>query len=446
MVIRTKGKKEKEKVFTGEYPRFIKAEEALLASLILHPENFYQISDKITKEDFFLKKHEIIYDAICKLTNENRQIDLVAIADLVKDHVSYEELSTIIQNIPDIINIEQYAKVIKDKSILRKLIDASNSALVDCLKQEKEPSEILEEIDKQIYEIYIGSAKEDFIPLSTIVNKNLKNLEALRDEKRYVSGISTGFDKLDELTCGFQPSDFIIIAGRPSTGKTSFALSISLNMAAKGRAVGFLSLEMSKEQLGLRLLCANANLDLQKVRSGYLGSEDYAKLAISAQELEKYKIYIDDSTPTFINEIRAKCRRLQKNFGLDILFLDYIQLIQTHDQYENRNLQLGAISATLKSIAKEFNIPVVALSQLSRNPERKRGKDAKPTMADLRESGNLEQDADLVIILYRNNELDQNNLAEVIIEKQRNGPRGSFNLVFIKSLTLFMEPAGQEFP
>jgi replicative DNA helicase len=427
----------------GEYPRSISAESSLLASIILHPENYYQVSDTITADDFFLEKHKKIYSAIEKLVNEGKPIDMVAIADIIAPSISYEEFYSVLENIPDIIHIEEYARIVKEKSILRKLMETSSNVMAECLKQEKDTTEILENVDKKIYEIFIGAAKSDFVPISEIAEKNLKYLEEISKEKHFITGISTGFDRLDELTSGFQPSEFIIIAGRPSTGKTSFALSLSLEMGLKRRKVGFISLEMSKEQIGLRLLCAHANVELNKVRSGYLSAEDFRFLAESTQELEKANIYIDDSSPYYIHELRAKCRRLMKTQGLDILFIDYIQLLKTKERYENRNLQLGAISAHLKSIAKEFKIPVVALSQLSRNPERRREKDIRPTMADLRESGNLEQDADLVILLYRNKEMDENNMAEIIIDKQRNGPTGSFKLVFLKKFALFKEPSGE---
>ncbi len=429
----------------GEYPRSITAESSLLASIILHPENFYQVSDLISADDFFLEKHKKIYSAIEKLINEGKSIDMVAIADIISPSVSYEEFNSVLENIPDIIHIEEYARIVKEKSILRKLMEVSSNAIAECLKQEKDTTEILENVDKKIYEIFLGTTKEDFVPLSEIAEINLKHLENISKEKHFITGVPTGFDRLDELTCGFQPSEFIIIAGRPSTGKTSFALSLSLEMALKGKKVGFISLEMSKEQIGLRLLCAHANVDLSKVRSGYLSSEDFKFLAEATQELEKANIFIDDSAPYFLHELRAKCRRLLKTQGLDILFIDYIQLLKTKEKYENRNLQLGAISSHLKSLAKEFKIPVVALSQLSRNPERRRDKEARPTMADLRESGNLEQDADLIILLYRNKELDEKNLAEIIIDKQRNGPTGSFKLVFLKAFAAFREPAVEDY-
>lgn len=428
------------KPLDGEYPRSISAEASLLASIILHPENYYQVSDIITEDDFFLEKHKRVYAAIEKLVNEGKPIDMVSIADIISPSVSYEEFYAILENIPDIIHIEEYARIVKEKSTLRKLMEISSGLMNQCLKQEKETAEILEEVDKKIYEVFLGSTKEGFVPLKEIVEKNLKHLEDISKEKHFITGISTGFDKLDEMTAGFQPSDFIIIAGRPSTGKTSFALSLTLEMARKGKNVGFISLEMSKEQIGLRLLCANASVDLSKVRSGYLSAEDFKYLATSTQELERLNIFIDDSTPFYMHELRAKCRRLMKTHGLDIIFIDYIQLLKTREKYENRNLQLGAISATLKSIAKEFKIPVVALSQLSRSPEKRREKDARPTMADLRESGNLEQDADLVILLYRNKEMDENNMAEIIIDKQRNGPTGAFKLVFLRNFAIFREP------
>lgn len=428
------------KPIDGEYPRNISAEASLLASIILHPENYYQVSDIITEEDFFLEKHKKVYAAIEKLVNEGKPIDMVSIADIIAPSVSYDEFYTILENIPDIIHVEEYARIIKEKSTLRKLMEISSTLMAQCTSQEKETTEILEEVDKRIYEVFLGSTKEGFVPLSEIVEKNLKHLEDISKEKHFLTGISTGFDKLDEMTAGFQPSDFIIIAGRPSTGKTSFALSLSLEMARKGKSVGFISLEMSKEQIGLRLLCANANVDLSKVRSGYLSAEDFKYLATSTQELEKLNIFVDDSTPFYIHELRAKCRRLMKTHGLDILFIDYIQLINIKGKFDNRNIQLGAISSNLKSLAKEFKIPIVALSQLSRNPEKRRDKEARPTMADLRESGNLEQDADLVILLYRDKELDEKNMAEIIIDKQRNGPTGAFKLVFLRSFALFKEP------
>lgn len=431
------------KILDGEYPRSINAEVSLLASIILHPENYYQISDIVTEEDFFLDKHKKIYSAIEKLINESKPIDMVAIADLISPSVPFEEFNSILENIPDIIHIEEYARIVKEKSTLRKLMEVSSNVMAECLQQEKETAEILESVDKKIYEIFIGAQKKDFVSISEIAEDNLKHLEKISGQKHFITGISTGFDKLDELTSGFQPSDFIIIAGRPSTGKTSFALSLSLEMARKEKKVGFISLEMSKEQIGLRLLCANASIDLKKVRSGFLSTSDFKFLAESTQELEKLEIFIDDSTPFYLHELRAKCRRLMKTKGLDILFIDYIQLLKTKERYENRNLQLGAISANLKSIAKEFKIPVVALSQLSRNPEKRREKDTRPTMADLRESGNLEQDADMVILLYRNKELDENNMAEIIIDKQRNGPTGSFKLVFLRNFAIFKEPTAE---
>lgn len=432
--------KDMSKVFDGEFPRSISAEESLLASIILHPESYWQIADSITEEDFFLEKHKRIYSAIGKLIEESKPIDLISIEEIVKPYISAEELYSIIEKIPSVIHIEEYARIIKEKSVLRKLMEISNETLKECITELKDPDEILEKVDRNLYEIFISSVKSDFESISSIVERNVKHLEAIGTEKHFISGIATGFDKLDELTGGFQKSDYIIIAGRPSTGKTSFALSMSLEMAKRGKKVAFISLEMAKEQIGLRLLCANSGIDLKKVRSGYLSAKDFKDLVQSANEIEKLKIFVDDTTPYYIHEIRPKCRKLMKTEGIDILFIDYIQLIRTKERYDTRNLQLGAISSTLKSIAKEFNIPIVALSQLSRNPEKRREKDIRPTMADLRESGNLEQDADLVLLLYRNKELDEKNMVEVILEKQRNGPTGSFKLVFMRPFTLFREP------
>jgi replicative DNA helicase len=287
-----------------------------------------------------------------------------------------------------------------------------------------------------------------FVPIKDVIKENLEALEKAHERGGgYLQGVPTGFSKLDEYTTGFRGGELIFIAGRPGMGKTSFALSMALNMAKKGATVGFLSLEMPRDQLGLRLLCAESGVDLQKARSAYLGKQDFALFAEAVEVLHKLPIYIDDSSDLDVLSLRTKSRRLKKDKGLDIVFIDYIQLMRSHARFENRNLELGAMSRGMKALSKELSIPVVALSQLSRNPERRREKDARPQLSDLRESGNLEQDADLVLMIYREEmvkkDTDKKNQAEIIIAKQRNGPTGNFNVAFIKEAALFMDLASE---
>jgi replicative DNA helicase len=276
-----------------------------------------------------------------------------------------------------------------------------------------------------------------------VVEENLKTLEQMGANRAHITGIATDFTKLDEYTCGFHPGELVYLAGRPGTGKTSFALAMTVNIAKLGKTVGFFSIEMAREQLGMRLVCGEAQIDIQKYRRGYLRKDDYGPFAEAVDTLSRLPIYIDDAPNLDVLELRTKCRRLKREKGLDIVFIDYIGLLRPHGRFENRNLELGAMSRSLKALAKEIQTPIIALSQLSRNPERRKGIDAKPALSDLRESGNLEQDADLVILIHREKEDPtkpeaHKNQAEIIIAKQRNGPTGSFHLAFIKELALFM--------
>jgi replicative DNA helicase len=425
-----------------EVPKSLDAEVSVLASILLDGQSLYRVSDFLRAEDFYSEKHQTLYRAILDLVELGRNVDLVTLADHLKDRMETSEIAALIDTVPDFAHIEDYAQIIKQKSTLRTLIEVSSKTIGECYSAGRDVKEILDEAEGKIFAIAESSIRSAFVHIKPILNENLLALEQAGARGGFLTGIPTGFDKLDEYTSGLRGGELVFIAGRPGMGKTSFALSIALNMAKKGFTTGILSLEMPKEQLGLRLLCAEAQVDLQKARSGYLAKQDFSLLAEAVEELHKLPIYIDDDPNLDILSLRTKCRRLKRDKGLDIVFIDYIQLMRSHTRFENRNLELGAMSRGMKALSKELAIPVVALSQLSRNPERRREKDARPQLADLRESGNLEQDADLVLMIYREelvkHDTDKKNQAEIIIAKQRNGPTGNFHVAFIKELALFM--------
>ena len=425
-----------------EVPKSLDAEASVLASILLDGQSLYRVSDFLRAEDFYSEKHQTIYRGILELVEAGGNIDLVTLAEQLKGRLDAAEIAELTDTVPDFAHIEDYAQIIKQKSTLRSLIEVSSRTIGECFGAGRDVKEILDEAEGRIFEIAESSIRTAFVPLNDILKENLKALEKAGERGGFLTGIPTGFDKLDEYTSGFRGGELIFVAGRPGMGKTSFALSMALNMAKKGYTTGVLSLEMPKEQLGLRLLCAEAQVDLQKARAGYLGKQDYSLLAEAMGVLHKLPIYIDDDPNLDILSLRTKCRRLKRDKGLDIVFVDYIQLMRSHTRFENRNLELGAMSRGMKALAKELAMPVVALSQLSRNPERRREKDARPQLSDLRESGNLEQDADLVLMIYREElvkkDTDKKNQAEIIIAKQRNGPTGNFHVAFIKELALFM--------
>jgi replicative DNA helicase len=431
-----------------EVPKSLDAEASVLGSILLDAQSLYRVADFLRAEDFYSEKYQTMYRGILDLVEAGRNVDLVTLADQLKGKLSLQEISALTDTVPDFAHIEDYARIIKQKSTLRTLIEVSSATIGECYKTGRDVKEILDEAEGRIFEIAESGIRTAFIPIKEVITDNLKALEQAHERGGgYLQGVPTGFSKLDEFTTGFRGGELIFIAGRPGMGKTSFALSMALNMAKKGASVGFLSLEMPRDQLGLRLLCAESGVDLQKARSAYLGKQDFALLGEATEVLQKLPIYIDDSSDLDVLSLRTKCRRLKKDKGLDIAFIDYIQLMRSYARFENRNLELGSMSRGMKGLSKELSIPVVALSQLSRNPERRREKDARPQLSDLRESGNLEQDADLVLMIYREEmvkkDTDKKNQAEIIIAKQRNGPTGNFHVAFIKEAALFMDLASE---
>jgi replicative DNA helicase len=349
--------------------------------------------------------------------------------------------------VPDVGNVEHYARIVKEKSTLRRLIFAGRRAVEHGLAQEKGAEELLGEITGEIFSIADDSVREAFTQIGQVVKHNLEVIEQARNRQGMLSGLATGYTELDRMTSGFQATDLIILAARPSVGKTSLALNIAQHVALReGKAVGFFSLEMSKEQLGFRVLCSEADVDAKKVRDGYASKEAIGRLVLAQTKIAGAKFYVDDQGALSVPTMRAKAQRLKREAGLDVLIVDYLQLMAGHGRFDNRTQEVSQISRGLKLLAKELHVPIVALSQLSRQPESRKGDQKKPQLADLRDSGSIEQDADLVIFLYREELYDRNTerkgIADVIISKQRNGPTGEFPLVFLPDHMTFANYAG----
>jgi replicative DNA helicase len=353
-------------------------------------------------------------------------------------------ITALVDGVPRSTNVEHYARIIKEKSTLRRLIFSANKIVTTAYEGADEADLILDRAEHAIFAIADDKVREGFVSLRDLARSSLETIEKLHARKDLVTGVPTGFTDLDELTSGLQPSDLIIVAARPSMGKTSLALNMAQHVGTKtDMTVGVFSLEMSKEQLFLRLLTAEARIDARRLRGGFLGERDWGRLSQAIGTLSDSKIFIDDTPSIGVLEMRAKCRRLKSEHGLHLVVIDYIQLMQGRGRFENRTLELASISRSMKGLAKELNVPIVVLSQLSRAPESRA--DHRPQLSDLRESGALEQDADVVLFIYREDLYaekgqaapDNQGVAELIIGKQRNGPTGVVRLAFVREFTRF---------
>ncbi len=426
------------------------AERSILGAILLDNNIYSQASEHLKSEHFSLDAHRRIYSRIFDLQESGRPVDLITLCEELTLRKELEAvggvayLSSLTEGLPQRANIEQYVKIVKDKSLLRSLITAANSAIARAMDQSEPAEEIIEGAEADIFKIAEDRIGVGFLGVKEIVKGSFGSIDEFYKHGQRITGLETHFGDLDSMTSGLQPSDLIIIAARPSMGKTAFALNIAENVAVMDRKiVGVFSLEMSKEALLLRLLCSQARVDSHKLRTGFLSREDVTKLTDALGELSQAKIFIDDTPGISLSEMRAKARRLtQKEGGLDLLVVDYLQLMSGGGKrYENRTQEVSAISRGLKALAKEMRVPVIALSQLSRAPE-SRGGDHRPQLADLRESGSIEQDADVVAFIfreevYKQDDPDLEGLAELIIAKQRNGPTGKVDLAFIKRSTRF---------
>jgi replicative DNA helicase len=421
---------------------------AVLGAVLLDNNAFSIATESVTAEAFYKKANADIFAAMASLAQREEAIDIITLSEELKKLGSYQSvggaayLTNIMDNVHTAANAEYYANIVLQKFILRRLITISSQLATQCYAAERDASEILDDAEKHVFEIAQQGLFKGFQPIGNIIKDKFKNIEELYQSGKHVSGLPSPFDELDSYTSGFQNSELIIIAGRPGMGKTSFALNLAQYLAIKEKIpVGIFSLEMASDQLVLRLLCSEARVDSNRLRTGYVKSTEYAELALVAGYLAEAPIFIDDSAGTSMMELRAKARRLKAEANVGMILVDYLQLVSVKERVENRQQQISLISRGLKALAKELEIPVVALSQLSRAVE-SRGGDKRPMLSDLRESGSIEQDSDVVLFLYRpevyeGEDSDNAGTAELIIGKQRNGPTGTVNLAFLKEYTRF---------
>jgi len=429
-------------------PHNAEAERTVLGAVLVDNSAFNSAAELLTRDDFYREAHRRIFDAMAVLAERSEPVDLVTLKDELTRGAALEGvggasyLGSLVDGVPRITNVEQWSRIIKEKAILRNLIHASNRIVQSCYEAGEDAAEILDRAEKSIFDLAEERIRQGFVGIREIVKGSFRTIDQLSQSRDLVTGVPTGFVDLDEKTTGLQKGDLIIVAGRPAMGKTSLCLNIAQNASRRtGEAVGLFSLEMSKEQLVLRMLCSDARVDAHRLRTGGLGEKDWARLAKAYAELSACNIFIDDSASVTPLEMRAKCRRLKAEHGLGLVIVDYIQLMSLGGRVENRQQEIAAISRSLKGLAKELAVPVVALSQLSRAPEARGKGEKRPQLSDLRESGALEQDADVVMFIYREEEYnateENQGIAEIIIGKQRNGPTGTLRLAFIKEFTRF---------
>jgi replicative DNA helicase len=429
-------------------PQSLEAEVSVLGGVLLDNEALNRVLEVMKEGDFYRESHRKIFSAILHLYEQSEPVDLITLAEALKNRDALEEvggieyLNSLVNSVPTAANIAYYAKIVKEKSILRKLINRSTEIINQVYTVSGEVDDFLDQAERSIFEIGEDRVRPSFYPLKDIIKSSFKTIERLYEKRQLITGVPTGFTRLDELTSGLQPSDLIIVAGRPSMGKTALALNISQHAAIEsGIPSAIFSLEMAKEQLALRMLCSEAKVDAHRLRSGFLSESDWPRLTRAAGSLSEAALFIDDSPGISALEMRAKSRRLKAEHNIGLIVVDYLQLMRGRADSDTREQEISDISRSLKSLAKELNLPVIALSQLNRRVE-ERG-DKRPQLADLRESGAIEQDADLIIFLYRDevyNKSEDNpnkGKAEIIIGKQRNGPTDKFELAFLDKYTCF---------
>ncbi len=427
-------------------PHNAEAERTVLGAIFVDNAAFNSAAELLNRDDFHREAHRRIFDAMAALSEKSQPIDVVTLKDELLRTGTLDAvggavyLGSLVEGVPRVTNVEQWCRIIKEKSVLRSLIHAGNRIVQSCYEGEDEAANVLDRAEKAIFDIAERRLRQGFVGIREIVKESFRTIDQLSQSKELVTGLPTGFVDVDERTTGLQKGDLIIVAARPAMGKTSFCLNLAQHASLKtGETVGVFSLEMSKEQLVLRMLCAEARVDAHKLRTGHLQEKDWARLANAYATLSGARIFIDDSASLTPLEVRAKCRRLKAEHGLGLVVVDYLQLMNAGGRIENRQQEIATISRSLKGLAKELQCPVVALSQLSRAPEARTEK--RPQLSDLRDSGSIEQDADIVMFIYREEVYkptpENTGLAELIIAKQRNGPIGTSDLVFIKEFTRF---------
>ncbi len=434
-------------------PQNLDAERSVLGAILLDSSSLSFVVPVLRQEDFFPDTHRRIYRSMLELYQRSAEIDTLTLKEELDRTGGVEKsggaayLSALVDAVPDVANVEHYARIVKEKSTLRRLIQAGQRLVRQGLSQEQDAEQLLGTATGEIFDIAEDAVRGGFTPIGQIVKHNLEIIEDARTRQGMLSGLPTGFVGLDRMTSGLQPTDLIIVAARPSVGKTSFALNIAQHVAFReARSVGFFSLEMSKEQIGFRVLCSEADVDAKKVRDGYASREATVRLVTAQAKIAGANFFLDDGAALSVPEMRAKAQRLKREKGLDLIIVDYLQLMMGHGRFDNRTQEVSQMSRGLKLLAKELRVPIVALSQLSRQPEQRKGELRKPQLADLRDSGSIEQDADVVVFLYReelyDRDTERKGIADVIIAKQRNGPTGDFPLVFLADHMTFANYAG----
>jgi len=431
-------------------PQNIEAEESILGGILIENEAINRVTEILDPDDFYRDAHRKIFNALINLSERDEPADLITLTNELRKIDQLDSiggasyLTSLIDSVPTAANIEYYAKIVKEKATLRKLIQTSTEIITQSYEDRGDVEMFLDEAERAIFEISEKRVRPSFYSIREIVKDSFTTIERLFQKKELVTGVPSGFKELDRMTAGFQPSDLIIIAGRPSMGKTAFCLNIAEYAAIENKIpVAIFSLEMSKEQLVIRMLCSQAHVEGTRLRTGYLNESDWPKLTIAAGNLSEAPIYIDDTAALSVLELRAKARRLKSEHGLGMVIIDYLQLMKGRARVENRQQEISEISRSLKALSKELSIPVIAVSQLSRKTEERTGN--RPQLSDLRESGAIEQDADLIIFIYRDevyNRAEDNpnrGKAEVIIGKQRNGPIGKIDLAFLDKFTTFKD-------
>jgi len=427
-------------------PASVEAEKAVLASILLNEDNLALVSETLQSHDFYSHPHQTIYSSITRLAHNNKKIDLVTLQNDLEEKGELEDIGglqyliELQEDIPAIGLASQHAHIVKDKAILRELISSAANIITSCYKQNQEDIDtVLDLAEKNIFQISNRRTTPSFAQLDIWLKKTFDHLNTVRGMREGLTGLPSGFAKLDEMTSGLQRGDLLILAARPSMGKTTLAMNIAVNAAKAGHAVGVFSLEMSAEQLVLRMLSSEAKIPHQKIRNATITSDEWIELTSTAGQLSETKMFLDDTPALSIMELRAKARKLKAKSGIDLLVIDYLQLIRGSSKYENRTQEISEISRSLKALAKELDIPVLALSQLSRQLESRM--DKRPQLSDLRESGAIEQDGDVIFFVYRdvvyNPDTETPDLSEIIIGKQRNGPIGTFYSRFIGEITTF---------
>jgi replicative DNA helicase len=449
-------------------PQALDAETAVLGAMLLDRDAIARALEIINDKCFYVNQHARIFNAMVTLYDRNEAVDLITVAEELRKGADFEAiggvtyLENLLSSVATSAGIEYHAKIVLEKSTLRRLIEASTQIVADAYGGQIEVADLMDRAERRIFEISGSKLRQGFVAMQDIVKDSFELVEQLYQQKRYVTGLESGFKDLDTMTAGFHAGDFIVVAGRPSMGKTSFALNIAQHAAIKNKVpVAVFSLEMTKEQLMLRVLCSEARVKAHSVRTGFVGKSEWGKLTRAAGTLHDAPIYIDDSPDLNVLEMRAKARRLKAEVDLGLVVVDYLQLIRGHARAENRQQEISHISRSLKALAKELHIPVMALSQLSRAVEQRERKEKRPILSDLRESGAIEQDADVVIFIYRpfmykqggegapetlesQDSVEDRRKAEIIVGKQRNGPTGHVDLVFFDEYTRFEDKARAE--